>query len=131
MFRSNNNPIRRLRHGFTLVEVLIALAILAIALAAASRAASTATTSAQESKLRTLALWVAQNRAAELATQPFPEVGTETGSAEMAGVSFSWSQRTVDTPNRDFRKAVIEVRQVGNDTRSLATLNTYVARSAF
>ena len=40
------------QRGFTLVEVLIALAILAIALSAAVRAASVAIDSAQETKLR-------------------------------------------------------------------------------
>jgi general secretion pathway protein I len=40
--------------GFTLIEVLIALAILAIALTAAMRAASVATDSANETKLRTM-----------------------------------------------------------------------------
>lgn len=117
--------------GFTLVEVLIALAILAIALAAATRAASTATTSAEETKLRSLALWVAQNRAAELsARRVFPGVGSESGNAQMGGVEFVWSQRTAESPNPAFRKVVIEVKRVGGDGRGLAALSTYLTRGS-
>jgi len=66
--------------GFTLIEVLIALAILAIALTAAVRAASVATDSANETKLRTLATWIAQNRIALVSTSAvFPAVGESTG----------------------------------------------------
>ena len=66
--------------GFTLIEVLVALVILAVALAAAARAANVATVSAEESKLRTLATWAAQNRIALLtATRSFPGSGVTSG----------------------------------------------------
>ena len=59
--------------GFTLVEILVALAILAVALAAGMRAVAQSADGATLLKQRTLALWVAQNRlaAAQLAT-PWP-----------------------------------------------------------
>ena len=50
------------RRGFTLVEVLVALAILAVALAAASRASAMMADSSSELRERLLAGWVAQNR---------------------------------------------------------------------
>ena len=53
--------------GFTLIEVLVALAILAVALAAAVRASSTAADGALELKERLLATWIAQDRLAEYA----------------------------------------------------------------
>ena len=77
--------------GFTLIEVLVALTILAIALAAAARAANVATDSAQETRLRTLATWIAQNRVAELnATRSFPGAGNVSGRSSMAGLEFEW-----------------------------------------
>ena len=54
----------RRQRAFTLVEILVALAILAIALTAGMRALAQATDTATALKARTLALWVAQNRLA-------------------------------------------------------------------
>src|SRR4051812_50040135 len=51
--------------GFTLVEVLVALAIMSIALLAALRAAAQGTGAVSELRLRLLAGWVAENRLAE------------------------------------------------------------------
>ena len=68
--------------GFTLVEILVALAIIAIALTAGMRALAQATDTATALKARTLALWVAQNRlaAAQIAT-PWPALGNYSGDA--------------------------------------------------
>jgi len=117
--------------GFTLIEVLIALAILSIALAAAMRAASMATVSAEEAKLRTYATWVAQNRAAELtARRVFPAVGIENGGAEMGGVTFQWTASSNETPNSAFRRTEIAVTRGATDTRKLAVLTVYLSRNA-
>ena len=114
--------------GFTLIEVLVALAILAIALAAAARAANVATDSAQETRLRTLATWIAQNRVAELnATRSFPGAGNVSGRSSMAGIEFEWRQATSETPNAAFRKIEIKVLRPG-ETQSLTTLNAYLVR---
>ena len=53
------------RDGFTLVEVLVALAIISIALLAALRVAGGGTNSVGELRGRLLAGWVAQNLLAE------------------------------------------------------------------
>ena len=67
--------------GFTLVEVLVALAILAIALAAAGRSVALSTDSAAEHKQRVLAGLVAENRLGELvARRAWPGVGVTEGS---------------------------------------------------
>jgi len=53
--------MRRSRAGFTLVEVLIALAVVAIALVALVRAAGVQVQSFDALRERTLAVWVAAN----------------------------------------------------------------------
>ena len=121
---------RSARRGFTLVEVLIALVILAIALAAAARAANIATTGAEESKLRTLATWVAQNRVALLnATRSFVPAGTTSGKSNMAGIDFEWQQTASDTPNAAFRKIELRVFRP-NDPQTLTSLTAYLVRPA-
>ena len=54
------------RAGFTLIEVLVALAIVSIALMAALRAAGQGTTNVGELRSRLLAGWVAENMLARV-----------------------------------------------------------------
>lgn len=132
--RTQHPVLRRALHrsaragGFTLIEVLIALAILAIALAATMRATGLAISSATETKQRTYATWVAQNRIAMLtATRTFPAVGTDSGQIMLAGMSFQWMQTTNETANRNFRKVEIAV-SLADQTHTLTKLNAYLMR---
>ena len=110
--------------GFTLLEVLVAIAILAVALAASVRAVSSATDNTAELKLRLLANWVAQNRLAEhVAARGFPSTGENEGTSEQAALKFRWHESISETPNPRFRK--IEIR-VFSDDRVLATLIGFV-----
>jgi general secretion pathway protein I len=99
-------------HGFTLVEILVALAIVAIALTAGMRALAQATDTATALKARTLALWVAQNRlaAAQIAT-PWPALGSYSGEATQAGAGFVWQASVGSTPNPAFRRIEITVAE--------------------
>lgn len=115
--------------GFTLLEILIALAILAIGLAAAMRAIGAATNTSYELKQRLLAQWVAQNRVGEITARAiWPDPGTAEGEAEQAGQRFVWKQTVTATPSQAFRRVEVKVLLSGEATYSLATLVTYVHR---
>ncbi len=106
-----DRPVKR-RAGFTLVEILVALAIVAIALTAGMRALAQATETASALKARTLALWVAQNRlAAAQVASPWPALGSTQGEAEQAGAAFVWQARVSTTPNPAFRMVEITVAE--------------------
>jgi general secretion pathway protein I len=115
------------RCGFTLIEILVALAIVAVALAAGMRAVAQSTDSATSLKQRTLALWVAQNRlaAAQLAT-PWPAPGIRDGEASQAGARFVWRENVSGTPNPAFRKVEIVVADPAVPDYALARLVGYV-----
>jgi general secretion pathway protein I len=115
------------RCGFTLIEVLVALAIVAVALSAGMRAIAQGADGASSLKARTLALWVAENRLAQAQLDdPAPAPGTTTGEDAQAGVSFAW-RRTVDaSPNPAFRKIEIVVTQDDQPGYVLARLVGYV-----
>jgi general secretion pathway protein I len=115
------------RNGFTLVEILVALAIVAIALAAGMRALAQSTESASALKARTLALWVAQNRlaAAQVAT-PWPALGNSTGEAEEAGARFVWQASVTTTPNPAFRRIDITIAEPQAPDYALARLTGFL-----
>ena len=109
--------------GFTLVEILVALAIVAVALAAGMRALAQGADNASALKARTLALWVAQNQlaAAQLA-MPWPALGNTTGEAEQAGTRFVWRAAIGNTPNPAFRRIEITVAEPQAPDYALAQL---------
>ena len=115
MKRAKRSPI----NGFTLLEILVALAILAVALSAAMRVAGGSTNIVSEQKQRTLALWVAQNRLAEhRARGDWPDMGGSEGEVEQAGVKMRWQETVSGTPRADFRR--IEVRVYGIERKDYA-----------
>lgn len=117
------------RRGFTLVEVLVALALLAVALAAGMRALAQTADGAGTLKARTLALWVAQNRLAAVQIDPRAlDAGLARGEAVQAGQRFVWEQRASGTPNPAFRRVDIVVAEAAAPGYALARLTGYVAR---
>ena len=118
------------RNGFTLIEILIALVILAVALSAAGRATSSAINSARVLKERMLAGWVAQNRLnQEVIAQSFPSVGVQTGEASQAGQAFNWEQTTSGTYNPEVRKVEIKVFAAQDKSYALARLTGFLAKN--
>lgn len=112
--------------AFTLVEVLVALALLAVALAAGMRALAQSADGAGTLKARTLALWVAQNRLAHAQLEP-SSAGNARGEAVQAGTRFVWEVRAGGTPNPAFRRIDITVAAADAPDYALARLTGYVA----
>ena len=104
LIRTPRNP------GFTLIEVLVALAIVGVALAAASRSVALSTESALQHKLQLLAGFVAENRLAELtARRAWPGIGRIEGTERQAGIDFSWQADVYSTPHSRLRRVEIRV----------------------
>jgi general secretion pathway protein I len=109
--------------GFTLVEVLVALAIVAIALAAASRSVALSTTSATDHKLRVLAGFVAENRLGELSARlAWPGIGVSEGSERQAGIEFRWRAEVLTTPHPLLRRVEIQVMDPNDPSHELRRL---------
>jgi general secretion pathway protein I len=115
------------RAGFTLVEVLVALAIVAIALLAALRAAGQSTTNVGELRARLLAGWVAENLLAEhRARGDWLPLGIQRGQEREGGIEFGWREEVIATPNPAFRRIDVFVFAEGEDARALAHYTGFV-----
>jgi general secretion pathway protein I len=127
------HPVSVLRakpSGFTLVEVLVALAILSIALGAVLAAMGQAIDVTTTLRDRTLALWVAQERANDhLKKRSWPEVRTHEGTTEFAGREWQWREKvssirtTVSDPSKP---PVTNVEMRRMDIEVMAPKSAYV-----
>ena len=117
--------------GFTLVEVLVALAIIAFALMAALRAAGQGTINVGELRSRLLAGWVAENLLTEQrARGAWPAPGTYRGTAKQGNMDFTWREDITETTNPSFRQANISVFAPAGGSHLLAHLTGYLAQPA-
>ena len=115
--------------GFTLIEILIAVAILAVALAATTRAASVATDGALETRQRVLATWAAENRVAELRARAiYPATATTRLTVDQGGLSLVIEEAVSDTPNPFIRRIDLAVADSRDPQRVLTRLTAYVGK---
>lgn len=113
--------------GFTLVEVLVAVAVVAITLAAGLKAAGALTDNAQRLSDIVSAQWCADNVLTNLRlAKQFPGVGDTDFSCNQLGRDYQGRLVTRPTPNPNFRR----VDAVVLDTAGvpLLTLSTVLGR---
>lgn len=113
--------------GFTLIEVLVALAVVAVALAAGIRAAGSVTHGAQRLGDVTAAQWCADNQLAGLRlAQQFPGVGDSRFDCQGMGRQYQGVLSTTTTPNPNFR--LVSASVVDGDGHVLVRLSTVLGR---
>lgn len=118
----------RNRTGFTLIEVLIALAIVAVALTATLRAAGQSTANVVEMRSRLLAGWVAENLLAEhRARADWLPIGIQRGQEREGGIDFVWRKEVITTPHPAFRRIDVFVFVAPEESRVLAHYTTFLA----
>jgi general secretion pathway protein I len=113
--------------GFTLVEVLVALAIVAVALSAGVKAAGALTANAERELDVSAAQWCADNAltAFKLSRQ-FPDVGDSALNCEQLGRRYAGQLRVRPTPNPNFRR--VDVQVDGPTGEPLLTVSTVLPR---
>lgn len=115
-----------LSRGFTLLEVLVALSVLAIAMAALIKGGTENARGAAYLRDKTLAQWVAMNVVAEqrLAAS-WPAPGTKRGQEEMANHEWFWKRTVAETFDEDVRR--LEVVVSATDDKGAGPLVNLVA----
>lgn len=120
--------------GFTLLEVLVALAIFALVAASVLTATARSLQTASRLEDKTLAMWVADNQLSEmqLAQSP-PAAGREQGEVEFAGRRWQWQSEVQATSEADMRRVTLwvapieQARATGEvRERAVVSLNGFV-----
>jgi len=113
--------------GFTLIEVLVALAIVAVALGAGIKAAGALTNNAQRLADVSAAQWCADNQLVNLKlARQFPGTGDSDFVCEQLGRSFKGQLRVRPTPNPNFRR--VDAYVADDADQPLLTLSTVLPR---
>ncbi len=108
---------RRASVGFTLLEVLVALAVVALALVAAMRAAGGVLDGAQRNLASVLARQCAENTLVEQRLlRVMPATGTGQQACSEGGMDFTVNTDVRPTPNPNFRRVALDVRNAAGWT---------------
>lgn len=103
-----------MRGGFTLLEVLVAVLVLALGLTALVRLSALEARALADLRERTLAHWVAANVLEETRlAEPWPGIGRRSGSARMGGRDFRWELLVQDTSEAAIRRLDVTVQPAG------------------
>ena len=127
---SDRNPRHgdRGEAGFTLIEMLVALAIFSLAALALLRLGGATATNSARLADRAIAQMVARNLAVEVLTDPAPPpFGTVAGEAVNGGRSWRWTRNTIRSPEARIQQ--IEI-QVSNETGGPGRASLTVFRRA-
>ena len=108
--------------GFTLIEVLVALAIVAFGLLAVFGQLNQSVTAASYLRDKSLAHWIAMNRLTELrVSRAFPGAGTASDEVEMANARWHYEETYSETDVPAIRRVDVMVAHADDPQRPVAT----------
>ena len=104
--------------GFTLLEVLVAVAILALTMGVFISGSARYADDAGYIQSKTIGLWVARNRLVELQlVEPWPDEGRDEGQVEMGGRDWEWRSEIETSPDPRVRRAEVSVFPIQEGVR--------------
>jgi general secretion pathway protein I len=122
-----NNLTKQL--GFTLIEVMLAMAVFAIAGVALLGVADNNYRHISHIEEQMFANWVASNQLVEVSLdKSWPPKNNRKGKVEMAGRTWYWQQKVIKTTNKELRAVNMQVRLNEDDELVSASLMTYLAQ---
>jgi len=102
--------------GFTLVEVMVALAIAGLSLAAVAASVSQLVDAGSAMQERTYASWIAQNKITELRlANEVPEVSVSTGEVEFVALEWAWRATISETGVENLFRVDVAVSHAGSE----------------
>ncbi len=116
--------------GFTLLEVMLAMAVFSIAGVALLSTAGNTFRNLSHLETKMLAHWVASNQLVMTSlSTTWPPKNNKKGKIEMSGRFWYWQQKVIKTKDKNMRSVVIEVRLAEDEPQALTSLMTYLSKS--
>jgi general secretion pathway protein I len=115
--------------GFTLIEVMIALSVVAIGLMATLKAVNEEVSGANLTRNKMIALWVLENKVAEIRLNPLlPNTGINEGQQTLFNQTWQWQTNTTNTANTKIRKVEVSILQPNSKDKkdTLLTQSIYL-----
>lgn len=110
-------------HGFTLLEIMVALAVLALAMSAVIKAAADYTDNQSYLRDRTMTAWVARNVLVQHQLEnQWPRVGERKGTLLMGRREWQWLANISQTDEEKLRRIDVEVRALDDDDEDPITV---------
>ena len=118
--------------GFTLIEVVVAMAILGIGMLAVFKTIGDTVHNVDELRDRSFAEWIADNRLTEIRTSgDMPSVDETAGEVEFAGRQWHWLTKVSQTQVQGLRRIDVSVRRDEDpENSSIVTLSGFVGATA-
>jgi len=127
---NNSLMVKKFSLGFTLIEVMLAMAIFSIAGIALLSASDNNIKNLSHLENKVLANWLASNQLVEVTLDTtWPPKNNKKGTVEMAGQEWFWLQKVIKTENKDMRSIVIEIRNDEDEKLPITTMVTFVSKS--
>ena len=120
------------QRGFTLIEVVVALAIVAIGMLAVFKTIGDSVNNVEALRDRSFAGWIADNRITEIRLSgQMPSVEETAGEVDFAGRRWHWVTKVSQTQVQGLRRIDVSVRRDGDpEDSSLVTLAGFVGETA-
>ena len=116
-------------HGFTLLEVLVALVIVGTALGAGLRAIGSLASNGASLRASMMATWSAENRLIQIRLgKEFPEVGKRSYACGQGDLRLMCQEEVFASPNPRLRRVEVSVFDIENPNRRIVKLVQLVLR---
>jgi general secretion pathway protein I len=121
---------RHVQPGFTLIEVMVALVIVALGLLAAFGQVNQTLTTASRLRDKTFANWVALNQlTAQRLLGEFPAVGSSSGETEMGRAKWRYTVKIENTDFEDLRQINVSVAFADNPEQVVTSISGFLGQA--
>jgi general secretion pathway protein I len=121
--------VKKASTGFTLIEVMLAMAVFAIAGVALLTTADNHFRNMSHLESKMLTNWIASNQLVEATLEKkWPPKNNKKGKVELAGKEWFWLQKVIKTTDKNMRSVIIEVRATEQQKTAVSSLMTYVSK---
>ena len=116
-------PLPARSRGFTLLEVLVALAIVVTALGASLRAVGSLTQNSNGLRATMMATWSAENRLVQIRlSKVFPDVGKNSFDCPQSDLQLVCVEEVIVSPNPRLRRVEVSVHEAATPERNIIKL---------